>query len=82
MIVIDEIGPLELNGQGWSNAIEKISRCNTAPQPWIVRKSLVQKISRKWNIGNAYIFDIAESSIKEVEDKLNEVLLKEEQRNE
>jgi iron complex transport system ATP-binding protein len=74
LIVIDEVGHLELNGQGWSNAIENITRSNTLPQLWIVRKSLVQKISRRWNIGNAYIFDIAESNTQEVEDKLNEII--------
>ena len=74
LIVIDEVGHLELNGQGWSNAIENISRSNTVPQLWIVRKSLVQKSTRRWNISNAYIFDITESSIQEVENKLTEII--------
>jgi iron complex transport system ATP-binding protein len=74
LIVIDEVGHLELNGQGWSNAIENIIRSNTVPQLWIVRKSLVQKSTRRWNISNAYIFDITESSIQEVENKLTEII--------
>jgi nucleoside-triphosphatase THEP1 len=74
LIVIDEVGHLELNGQGWSNAIENITRIITTPQLWIVRKSLVQKISRRWNIGNAYIFDITENSIREVENKITEII--------
>jgi len=74
LIVIDEVGHLELNGKGWSNAIENITRNNTVPQLWIVRKSLVQKCSRRWNIGNAYIFDITESSIQEAENKLTEII--------
>ena len=75
MILIDEVGHLELKGKGWSNAIENITRINnTIPQLWIVRKSLVQKISRRWNIGNAYIFDITESSVLEVENKISEII--------
>lgn len=74
LIVIDEVGHLELNGQGWSNAIENITRNNTVPQLWIVRKSLVQKCSRRWNIDNAYIFDITDSSMPEVENKLKELI--------
>jgi nucleoside-triphosphatase THEP1 len=74
LIVIDEVGHLELNGKGWSNAIENITRNNTVPQLWIVRKSLVQKCTRRWNIGNAYIFDINESSILDVEKKLTEII--------
>jgi nucleoside-triphosphatase THEP1 len=75
LIVIDEIGPLELSDHGWSRAIENLTRSITIPQLWVVRKSLVQKITRRWNIGNAYIFDITESSIKEVEIKVNEIIL-------
>jgi nucleoside-triphosphatase THEP1 len=75
LIVIDEIGPLELNDHGWSRAIENLTRSITIPQLWVVRKSLVQKITRRWNIGNAYIFDITESSIEEVENMLNEIIL-------
>ena len=74
LIVIDEIGPLELNDQGWSRAIESLTRSTTIPQLWVVRRSLVQKIARRWNIGNAYIFDITESSIQEVESKLREIM--------
>jgi len=74
LIVIDEVGHLELNGQGWSNAIENITGNITVPQLWIVRKSLVQKCSRRWNIGNAFIFDITESSIQEAESKLSEII--------
>jgi len=74
LIVIDEVGHLELNGQGWCNTIENITRSNSVPQLWIVRKSLVQKITRRWNIGNVYIFDITENSIQDVESKLTEII--------
>lgn len=73
LIVIDEVGHLELNGQGWIYAIENIIRSNTAPQLWIVGKRLVRKITMRWNIGNAYIFDITDS-IHEVESKLSEII--------
>jgi nucleoside-triphosphatase THEP1 len=78
LVVIDEVGPLELTGQGWSNVIENLTRSITTPQLWVVRKSIVNKITRKWNIGNAYVFDITESSIPEVENKLKEILFQEE----
>jgi nucleoside-triphosphatase THEP1 len=75
LIVIDEIGPLEINGQGWSNSIDNITRSYTIPHLWVVRKSLVQKISKKWNIGDAWVFDISNSSITEVEEKLIEIMV-------
>ena len=75
LIVIDEIGPLELNGHGCSNAIEKITGSFVIPHIWVVRKSIVKNVIRKWNIGDAYIFDIQESNLQEVEKKLHEILL-------
>jgi len=75
LIVIDEIGPIELDNKGWSGEIEKITGNFVIPQLWVVRKSLVKKIIRKWNIGNAYIFDITDSSIEEVENKLADIIL-------
>ena len=74
LIVIDEIGPLELSGKGWSSSIENITRSITTPHLWVVRKSLVKNIVRRWNIGNAFIFDISQSTIQEVENKLSEVI--------
>jgi nucleoside-triphosphatase THEP1 len=74
LIVIDEVGHLELNGHGWSNAIENITGSKTVPQLWIVRKSLLHKITMRWNIGNAYVFDITDSSIQETENKLTEII--------
>jgi nucleoside-triphosphatase THEP1 len=76
LIVIDEIGPLEIKGLGWSEAIDKSIRSFLIPQLWVVRKNLVQKIIRKWNIGNVYIFDITEDSISEVEIHIIEILSK------
>jgi len=74
LIIIDEIGPLEINGQGWSSSIEKITASSDIPQLWVVRKSLVKKIARKWNTGNVYIFDVNESSLQEVEEKIIEII--------
>jgi nucleoside-triphosphatase THEP1 len=74
LIVIDEIGPLELNGGGWNDAIEKLTGSSTTPQLWVVRKSIVRKINRKWNVGNIYIFDITENSTQEVIGKIYELI--------
>jgi nucleoside-triphosphatase THEP1 len=74
LIVIDEIGPLELDGQGWSSAIENLIAGSIVPHLWVVRKSLVNKIIRKWNTGNIYVFDINDSNVQEVTDKLKEII--------
>ena len=76
LIVIDEIGPVELNGQGWSSSIENIARSIPVTQLWVVRKCIIKKITRRWNIGNIYIFDIKDTSVEEVENKIMEIISK------
>ena len=74
LIVIDEIGPLELNNQGWTNAIETITKRTSIPHVWVVRQTIIRKIIRKWNVGNVYVYDISESTVQEVQDKIEEIL--------
>jgi nucleoside-triphosphatase THEP1 len=73
-VVIDEIGPLELGDQGWCEAIEKICRTSSIPQIWIVRKSLIQKVIKKWNVGNIFICRISEDNIVDVQELLIRII--------
>jgi nucleoside-triphosphatase THEP1 len=60
LIIIDEIGPLEIKTGGWAPAIQKIAEEAKAPMLWVVRDSLVNKISRKWPVGKIYHFKLSE----------------------
>ncbi len=60
LIIIDEIGPLEVKSGGWSPAIQKIANEAIAPMLWVVRDSLVNKLSRKWPVGKIYHFKLSE----------------------
>jgi len=61
VIVIDEIGPLELGGEGWALAIENLVANSSLPMIWVVREQLVEKIARKWTVGEIYYFKLNES---------------------
>lgn len=66
LVVIDEVGPLEMSDQGWAPAVDFLCREIRIPQLWVVRKSLVKKASRKWNVGDVYVFDIKEVTMDDV----------------
>ena len=72
LIVIDEVGPMELSGKGWSNAIETVCNTSSTPHLWAVRRSLTNEISGKWNTGNIYIHDISETTPSEVTEKITD----------
>ena len=57
-VIIDEIGPLEIQGQGWSESIDELLTKNT-PMIWVVRKSLLEKVMEHWQITKAQVFDIS-----------------------
>jgi nucleoside-triphosphatase THEP1 len=55
ILVIDELGPLEMAGRGWSPLIDQILRDCPKPMIWTVRNSLAEKIAVKWNVGGVEI---------------------------
>ena len=62
LLVIDELGPMEINNKGWAPAIEKVVKQNAVAQLWVVRKKLVNPVMRKWNIGNVIVFELGTDS--------------------
>ncbi len=61
IVVIDEIGPLEIKGLGWAESIEKLLEDPTKLHLWVVRKSLVNQVIRKWNLLDVEVIDITNS---------------------
>ena len=74
LVVIDEIGPMEMNNLGWAESVACLCQSGRLTQLWVVRKSLVEKVARKWNVGNVFIFDITKDPVDAVISKLEEIL--------
>ena len=58
IMIIDEVGPLEMEGKGWAESIEKILNSGCPVAIFIVRRALVEEIADKWSIQKADIVDI------------------------
>ena len=67
-VVIDELGPLELKGKGWSEPAELLLNKPETKSIWIVRKNLVYDIIRRFGINEAFVFDISEDTHTEIAD--------------
>ncbi len=65
LVVVDEIGPVELSGKGWSETIDKLCTNSNKLQLWVVRRNALKKVVRKWNIDSAYIFDISSDKVSD-----------------
>ena len=65
VIVIDEVGPMEISGRGWYTAMEKLCSTSGGVHIWTVRRSLAEKAARRWNTGDVHIIDIASANSDE-----------------
>ena len=65
-VVIDEIGPLELKGQGWAASVDLLKGHPEITHIWVVRKNLVKDVIKKWQILDVHVFDIAVDDVADV----------------
>ena len=61
LIIIDEIGPIELKAKGWAGDIERLLAATSTPHLWVVRKSILKRVIRQWSIGEVLLIDISEN---------------------
>jgi nucleoside-triphosphatase THEP1 len=74
IVVIDEIGPIELDGKGWADAVTSLRTQRNDPMIWVIRDKLISDVIRKWNIEDYVVFDInytdADTIAKQIEEQL------------
>ncbi len=56
LVVVDEVGPWELEGGGWSSVLDLLAGETGVTQLWIAREGMVDEICRRWNIPGEHIF--------------------------
>jgi nucleoside-triphosphatase THEP1 len=64
-VVIDEIGPLELEGRGWTPSIEKLISKGKRNFIWVVRNSLVEGVAAKFGINDYTIIEAGNCSVRQ-----------------
>lgn len=66
IVVIDEIGPLEMEGGGWADSIQKILAKYDNTMIWVVRRNLTEQIIQSFDLNNVSILDISKYSPEEL----------------
>jgi len=74
VILIDEIGPIELNDGVWSNMLQNIISRHKKILVITVRKKLIHEVIEKFQINNYRIKDINTSTVKETAEEIFEFL--------
>lgn len=73
IVVIDEIGHLELNNQGWSQCMCDLLASNT-PMLWTVRPSLLDAVISKWKL-DYHVIDVRKSTALKIAETIQTFLL-------
>ena len=61
LIVIDEVGNLELENQGWASRIDELLKVHTIHLLFTVRDTYAERVIRKWNLDSYNLFKISET---------------------
>ena len=70
IVVIDEVGNLELSGKGWASCIEKLVNPAQSHLLLVVRENLVDSVIKKWDLTPAIVFNVTGTSPTEVTGKI------------
>lgn len=71
IIIIDEVGPWELENQGWASNINDLLLRTDIPMIWAVRTSILDKVIDNWNLNNYQIFNVNEHDLSDVIQYIN-----------
>jgi len=75
VVVIDEVGILELDGQGWAHKIDDLLKASINHLLIVVRENLVGEVIKKWDLKPGFVFNISEYEyISTSEIILNEIM--------
>jgi len=76
VVIIDEVGPLELRGQGWSDRIIGLLNETRAILILAVRKNLTEDVKEKFGITTAGITDVTNGDVVRFADEIKALAAK------
>ena len=63
VIVIDEVGPMELEGNGWYKVLNLLQSDLTTIQLWVVREQILNAVCQHWSIPSGNIYELNSGSV-------------------
>ncbi len=70
LVIIDEIGKLDINGEIWHDAVSKLISETNIPMLWVVRKTFVEEIINYWEMTDVTIFEVGKDDAKTISGKI------------
>lgn len=68
VLIIDEIGPLELEVGGWATMLNQLVGIPQYKMIWVVRRGVLADVINKWNLKDPLILDISNIRISQAKE--------------
>ena len=65
VVVIDEVGPMELDGSGWSELLNKLVISPVPVHIWSVRENLLGEVMQRWDISSDHHIRIEKTEVSQ-----------------
>lgn len=72
LIIIDEIGKLELENKAWAKSLDELIQFNKNHLLLVVREDITEKIIKKWSLQNYFVFNLNENQSQNAEKTIME----------
>ena len=74
VVVIDEVGPMELQDSGWSDLLELLRKGSVPLQLWSVRESLLGEVMTRWDIPADQVIHIDKVQVEQAAGLMNDLV--------
>jgi hypothetical protein len=61
VVVVDEVGPLELTGGGWAPSLGPLLGLKGVRHLWVVREGLVERVRQAWDLHEPLVVEVNHS---------------------
>jgi nucleoside-triphosphatase THEP1 len=72
ILIIDEVGPWELEDKGWAAELQNLLSLRSYRMVWVIRKEILEDALKKWKLQDALIIDVANVQVSEAKMKILE----------
>jgi nucleoside-triphosphatase THEP1 len=70
VVVVDEVGPFELSGGGWADALDVLAATFEGRLLLVVREAIVDTVKARWGSAESVVYDVAIANPDEIADAL------------
>jgi nucleoside-triphosphatase THEP1 len=71
VVIVDEVGPFELSGGGWADALDALLASSSSSMLLVVRESVVGAVRARWGSAESVVYNVSSASPDEIADRLH-----------